>query len=100
MRRVFKNLKIATQRRKQLRLLALGAFGIKKVSDRSIVKQCFDALRLNKEQEVYTMMRTKLHEDTGPGITKLKSEIDRAEKKGDLSMRMRCMQALMNPCGR
>lgn len=45
MRRVFKNLKIATQRRKQLRQQGLAAFGLQKASDRNIVKQCFDALR-------------------------------------------------------
>ena len=72
MRRVFKNLRIATQRRKYLRQLAAGAFGVKKVGDRNIVKQCFDALRLNKEQEIYAMMRDKLQDETQPMISKLK----------------------------
>lgn len=45
-------------------------------------------------------MKAKLTEDTQPQIMKLKNEIDRDERKDDRSMRMRCMQALMNPCGR
>ena len=68
MRRVFKNLKVATQRRKYLRNLGAVAFGFNKASGGNILRACFNALRQNKEEEILHMMKIKLDEDTAPAI--------------------------------
>ena len=100
MRRVFKNLKVATQRRMYLRKLGGSALLFNKVSDGNVRKACFDALRQNKEEEILRMMKTKLDDDTQPAIRRLASELDLASRKDFRDVRMRCMNALMNPCGR
>lgn len=100
MRRVLKNLKVATERRKYLRRLGASALGFNKVSDGNILKHCFDALRQNKQEEILHMMKTKLDDETKPAIQMLSKELDVAQRKDFHDMRMRCMKALMNPMGR
>ena len=45
MRRVFKNLKVAVQRKQNFRKLAITSMGSKKVQNGNLMKACFDVLR-------------------------------------------------------
>ena len=40
------------------------------------LRECFDALRLNKETAKYTLMKDQLENETNPAIVKLTAEIE------------------------
>ena len=55
--------------------MALSALGFQLQSKKSILKQCYDALRQNKEQEKYTYVYDRLNVQEGPTCENLRSSI-------------------------
>ena len=55
--------------------MALSALGFEIQSKRSILKQCWDALRQNKEQEKYQYIHDRLNSETTPACEMLRSNI-------------------------
>lgn len=63
-KRCFRSLQIAVKKRKHLQNMALSALGFQIQADRNILKQCFAAMRLNKEEEKLIYIRDKLTMET------------------------------------
>ena len=56
--------------------MALSALGFQIQADRSILKQCFDALGISKEQEKFVLMTEALEGDCAPAIESLNKQIE------------------------
>ena len=76
LRRVLRILRVAVKRRKNLRLMAISALSFKKNVNINILKQCFDALRNNKENERLEKLKHLLTEDVRPVIDLLTYQVD------------------------
>ena len=71
--RVFK---IAVMRKKNFGSMTISALQFKKMSNESLLKQCFDFLRKNKEEEKLSKMKTYLYDETRPAIDLLTFQVD------------------------
>ena len=81
MRRCLRNLRKGVENKKQLQKMALSALGFQIQSDKSIMKQCFYAMRQNKEEEKLIYLCDKLSVDTEPALMSLNKDLKAIEDK-------------------
>ena len=64
--------------------MALSALGFKIQSDKTILKNCWNALRQNKEHEKFMIVTGKLEVDTIPALESVKMEVHNMRVKKQL----------------
>ena len=80
--------------------MTLSALGFEIQVNRSLLKQCFDALRQNKEEEKYEFVRDKLGHAIEPECEDLRNKINQINAKDDANMRQRATKAFITLFGK
>lgn len=97
MRQALKCLQVNVYRQREFKLLAVSAFSVNRQAQVSIVKQCYDALRVNAESEKLKIATTKLQNEVRPAVQALNFKIGNVTRKieGDKTKRStRCLANL------
>ena len=68
----------------------------KKDCNRSLLKMCFDAMRISKEEEKFVMMQEALEQDCDPAIESISKQIEQKTQQAVRSGRSRGCEAVKN----
>lgn len=88
--------KESNEYKKYMLAASMQVLGFKKDCNRSLLKQCFDALRQSKEEEKFMLMEEALESDCKPAIQSLNKQIEVKTQQAVRSGRKRGLEAVKN----
>ena len=88
--------KEAIEYKKYMVAASMTVLGFKKDCNRTLLKQCFDALRISKEEEKFILMTEALEGDCAPAIESLNKSIERKTQEAVRSGRKRGVDSIKN----
>lgn len=84
----------ANEYKKFMMQASMTVLGFKKQCNKSLLKTCFDAMRISKEQEKFVMMTEALEQDCLPAIETASKQIEQKTQQAVRSGRNRGLEAI------